>query len=288
MVRADRLNWITAAIDPQTFSRELQALLPPFLAGQRWYAAVDDPVLQIRRIDTLQDGWPTLLWLLVEVRGSRGRGEPTWYQVPLGAVPEWPDHLPESAMLGRLETSGGGAYLLDPLADENLALAFAHVVAPDLRPKVARLQGGEQSNTSVVLDEHHIMKVFRRVQPGANPDVEVTEALGRWVSAVCRFRLQSGAQQDRLAVVRRYERSRGDGFELASASLREMLNRKRPPRECKLDFAKDAHLLGENVAHMHVALAEAFGSEPAEGLVGHGTCRPNSTGLPMAAWIQPG
>ncbi|MGB3412637.1 MAG: hypothetical protein WBA45_15750 [Microthrixaceae bacterium] len=266
MVRVDRPDRITTAIDPQTFSRELEALLPPFLAGQRWYAAVDDPVLQIRRIDTLQDGWPTLLWLLVEVRGSRGRAEPTWYQVPLGAVPDSPDHLPESAQLGRLETPRGDAFLFDALADETLALTFANMVAPDLHPNVARLQGGEQSNTSVVLDEHYIMKVFRRVQPGANPDVEVTEALGRvgFGGVPVPVAVWRRNRTD-LAVVRRYERTRGEGFELASASLREMLNRKRPPRECKLDFAKDAHLLGVNIAQLHVALAEAFGSEPARG-----------------------
>jgi maltokinase len=41
------------------------------------------------------------------------------------------------------------------------------------------MEEGEQSNTSLVLDEKYIVKVFRRVQPGPNPDVEVTEALGR-------------------------------------------------------------------------------------------------------------
>lgn len=240
--------------------------MPPFLAGQRWYSAVDDPVVQVRRIDTLRDGWPTLLWLLVEVRGLRGRGEPTWYQIPLGALPDWPEHLPESALLGRMETPRGEAFLFDALADEKLALEFAGIVAPDLHPSMARLQGGEQSNTSVVLDEHYIMKVFRRVQPGANPDVEVTEALGRvgFGGVPVPVAIWRRNRTD-LAVVRRYERSQGDGFELAAASLREMLNRKRPPRECKLDFAKNAHLLGENVANMHVALAEAFGAEPAVG-----------------------
>lgn len=222
--------------------------------------------MQLRRVDTLEDGWPTLLWLLVEVRGDRGRGEASWYQVPLGATPDRPDDLPESALVGNLSTPRGEAHLFDALADERLALTFAHLVAPDLHPHTARLQAGEQSNTSVVLDERYIMKVFRRVQPGANPDVEVTEALGKvgYGGVPVPVAVWRRNQTD-LAVVRRYERSRGEGFELAMASLRELFNRRRPPRDCKLDFAKDARLLGENIAHLHVALAEAFGAEPADG-----------------------
>src|SRR5690606_3185219 len=40
---------------------------------------------------------------------------------------------------------------------------------------------------------------------------------------------------------------------------------RRPPRDCKLDFADEAHLLGVDVARLHVALAEAFGATDADG-----------------------
>ncbi|CAN5495808.1 hypothetical protein BH10ACT3_BH10ACT3_16870 [soil metagenome] len=177
--------------------------------------------MQLRRVDTLADGWPTLLWLLVEVRANDGAGDASWYQVPLGATPERPDHLPESALVGQMTTPRGEAHLFDALADDRLALTFAGLVAPDLHPHSARLEGGEQTNTSVVLDDRYIMKVFRRVQPGANPDVEVTEALGKvgYGGVPVPVSIWRRNQTD-LAVVRRYERSRGDGVELATASLR--------------------------------------------------------------------
>lgn len=222
--------------------------------------------MQIRKIDTLIDGWPTLLWLLIEVRSMDGTGAPSWYQVPLGATPERPGHLADSALLGQITTPRGEAHLFDALADDTLALEFAHHVAPDLHLNSVRPQPGEQSNTSLVLDERYILKVFRQVQPGPNPDVEVTEALGKVGFGAVPVPVAIWRRNNTdLAVVRRFERSRGDGFELAMTSLREMFNLRRPPRDCKLDFAGDARLLGSDIARMHVALAEAFGAGPADG-----------------------
>jgi maltokinase len=223
-------------------------------------------VVKVRHVDTLYDGWPTLLWVLAEVRADDGAGEPVWYQLPLGAASAHPAELPDSAHLGRLLTPRGEAHLFDALADEDLALDFCGYIAPDLEFATVRAQPGEQSNTSLVLDEHYIVKVFRRVQPGPNPDVEVTEALGRVGFGGVPVPLLTWRRNGTdFAVVRRYERSRGDGVDLATASLREMFNRRRPPRDCKLDFAEEAHLLGRDVAELHVALAEAFGAEPADG-----------------------
>ncbi len=222
--------------------------------------------MTVRHVDTLLDGWPTLLWVLAEVRGDGGRGEPVWYQLPLGAASAHPAALADSAHVGRLGTPRGEAHLFDALADEELALEFCSLLAPDLNFSTVRAQPGEQSNTSLVLDERYIVKVFRRVQPGANPDVEITEALGRigfgGVPVPLAVWRRNGTD---FAVVRRFERSRGDGVELATASLREMFNRRRPPRDCKLDFAAESHRLGRDVASLHVALAEAFGAAPADG-----------------------
>lgn len=221
---------------------------------------------RVRRVDTLYDGWPTLLWVLAEVRGNGGTGDPVWYQLPLGASAEHPTELAGAAHVGRLETPRGDAWLFDALADEDLALDFCGYVAPDLEFSTVRAQPGEQSNSSLVLDEKYILKVFRRVQPGPNPDVEVTEALGRVGFGGVPVPLVTWRRGGTdFAVVRRYERTRGDGVELATDSLREVFNLRRPPRDCKLDFAGEARLLGHDTARLHVALAEAFGAGPADG-----------------------
>ena len=49
---------------------------------------------------------------------------------------------------------------------------------PTSRPTIARPLVVEQSNSSVVYDERLILKLFRRVHPEPNPDVEITEILG--------------------------------------------------------------------------------------------------------------
>lgn len=255
-----------AVVDRVAFVRELSVLLAPFLAAQRWYDAVDDPVMVLRRIDTLVDGWPSLLWVLVEVRGEGGAGAPTWYQLVLGASDEDPVELPPVCRLGPMPVPRGTVWLFDALADEELALEFCRVVEPEGRFASVRAVSGTHTNTSLVIDESWVLKVFRRVAKGPNPDVEVTEALGRvgYGNVSVPVQVWRKGRAD-LAVLRRLERSRGEGRELALDSLREVFNLRRPPRDCRLDFSSDAEDLGAEVARLHVALAEAFGAHPADG-----------------------
>lgn len=241
-------------------------LLAPFLAAQRWYRAVPDPQLTVRRVDTLLDGWPTLLWVLVEVRGSDGDPGPHWYQLLLGATSEEPTELPPASRLGSMPTPRGRAWLFDALADEELALELCRLVAPSISPETVRLQSGSTTNTSLIVNESHLLKVFRRLHEGPNPDVEITEALGRLgcggVSVPVTVWRRGSTD---LAVLRRFERSRGTGSELALDSLREMFNLRRSPRDCKLDFVEEAQSLGAEIAELHVALGEAFGADRAQG-----------------------
>jgi maltokinase len=121
------------------------------------------------------------------------------------------------------------------------------------------------SNTSVVFDERLIMKMFRRLAEGPNPDVEVTEALARvgfeHISApVATWR----RGEIDLAVVRVFLEGGTEGWQLALTSLRDVYTSRLDPAETGGDFGPEAYRLGQITAEMHLKLAEAFGVAEAE------------------------
>src|SRR4029450_12887489 len=89
---------------------------------------------------------------------------------------------------------------------------------------------GEQSNTSLVFDDIAILKVFRKVHSGRNPDIEVHEALNRLANGARHgphlFGYASGTWTSGdgelvradLAMLQEFFRTATDGWELAKAS----------------------------------------------------------------------
>src|SRR5205814_7132817 len=85
----------------------------------------------------------------------------------------------EAAVLGEFDTAQGQALVYDALLDGELSLALLRVIAPGLGAERVRPLGAEQSNTSLVYDDAMILKVFRRLTEGHNPEVEVIETLAK-------------------------------------------------------------------------------------------------------------
>lgn len=238
--------------------------LHEWLLDQRWFGIAADELAEVRplRAQVLRTEWPLLVWL--PVRAQRRDGTASIFQVFLGLAPEVPDRVPESAVIGEMTGPDGRAVMAyAALADPVLTLALCRHVAPDLPMHRVQLQPGEQSNTSLVVDSQWIVKVYRHLEDGPNPDVEVTEALGRvgfsQVPVPVAVWRESGAD---LAVLRRLYRGVVSGAALARTSLDEVLGSRRPPRSTRHDVGDELAGLGEVVARLHVALAEAFGARP--------------------------
>ncbi len=239
----------------------LAPLLGGFLPRQRWYAGSEPPAdVAVTGLDAREDD-PMLVWLLVDaIAADGGRAS---YQIVLGGrpVPCDCEFLQGKARVTLGEVDGWIYY--DALVDPDLALLVLEKVAPDESADVARPLVVEQSNTSVVYDERLILKLFRRVYPEPNPDVEITRLLGeRGFPHVVPQLAELRYEGFDLAVVRQYLLGSTDAWELAHTSLRDLLNTRVPPEEAGGDFGPEALTLGDVTARLHLAMAEVFGVEP--------------------------
>jgi maltokinase len=169
----------------------LAGLLMRWLPRQRWYAGKAAAVssLELTTDITLVPGDPELRHLIVTV-GS-GCAPDARYQLLVGLRRQLPDEL-SHALIGELP-DGVTAYdalhdpeltgfLLQGIAEQRTAgpLEFRREPGVPLGTWAgSRVIAAEQSNTSVVFGEAAILKVLRRLFPGANPDLEVAGALAR-------------------------------------------------------------------------------------------------------------
>jgi len=239
----------------------LAPLLGGFLPRQRWYAGDEPPAeVAVTTLDA-RDGDPLLVWLLVDAIAADGRR--ATYQVVLGGRPAPCDceFLQGKGRVTLGEVDGWIYY--DALVDPDLALVVLDKVAPDESAGVARPLVVEQSNSSVVYDERLILKLFRRVHPEPNPDVEITRLLGeRGFPHVVPQLAELRSEGADLAVVRQYLLGSNDAWALAHTSLRDLLATPGPPEEAGGDFGPEAVTLGDVTARLHLAMADVFGTEP--------------------------
>jgi maltokinase len=251
-------------IQPDT----LFGALVDYLPKQRWFGGDEQAAsgLEVIFTESLRTEWPAMLHVLVRVPDH---GSSSTYQVVLGSR-QSDDHEAflegkGDAVLGVLDTDLGPAIVYDAPIDPELALFLLAKAAPDEHAERPRLMGVDQSNTSVVYDERLILKLFRRVHEGPNPDVEVPQALAAaGFGAVPRPIGVWEGGDGHLAVVTEFLAGATDGFQLALTSLRDLYDARVEPSQAGGDFGPDAYRLGGITAQMHLSLAEAFGVTPAD------------------------
>ncbi len=264
-------------ISPTTLASRLAEYLP----RQRWFGAKDRTIELVRVVETEtlrpsnpeDPAWPALLRVEAEVSlEGAPDGEESRYQLMIGLRPtgEACEFLTgrEQSVLGEFETERGHALAYDAVFDSELALALLRRVAPDQAAERVRPVGTEQSNTSLVYDDAVILKLFRRLADGPNPDVEVTQALFKVGFDHVAEPLASWREGDRdLVFLQRFLSGAMEGWAMALTSLRELYAEPMVPAESGGDFGAETHRLGEITAKLHIAMGEAFGissGEPAQ------------------------
>lgn len=125
--------------------------------------------------------------------------------------------------------------------------------------------GGEQSNTNLLVGDVAILKLFRKLEPGRNLDIQVHDALGRakvgsaarlygWVTGTLPALDGGEPVVTDFAMVVEQLREASDGFVMAREAC-----------ATGADFTGEAAALGEALAEVHQALRETFDHTSVDG-----------------------
>ncbi|MDQ2833160.1 MAG: maltose alpha-D-glucosyltransferase [Acidobacteriota bacterium] len=299
----------------------LQQLLITYLPRQRWFGAKSRTITNVQVLD-----WAELLGLnaaLVFLRITYSDESVNLYQLPLaistGADAEAVQSAEPASILATISTPSGPGVLHDALARDNVRQAILNLIESkgDIHANSSLVHGecssaftairgtealpartgsAEQSNTSILYGAKLILKLFRRIEPGENPDTEI----GRFLTDTAHFPriapflgdITLSSQDGELTTVAMLQglvENEGDGWQWTLNELSHFYDSVAilsPPQElvsrATLDsethipavlrehawlYLDAAALLGRRTAEMHLALAtptenSAFAAEP--------------------------
>ncbi len=175
--------------------------LPEYLRQQRWFAGKARAIKSTRIVNWAPIKEPHSALALVEVQFETG--EPEVYQVPLaitlGAAATELRRVAPGAIIASVLSEKMDGLLHDGVQDDNVCLDLLSLIenGRELRmndgrsiqgvpgkvfqgirgsaetPLTVRRSTAEQSNTSIMYGDRFILKLFRRLEPGLNPDAEI-------------------------------------------------------------------------------------------------------------------
>jgi maltose alpha-D-glucosyltransferase / alpha-amylase len=266
-------------------------VLPAFLASRRWFPAKDSAAVTTKLAATipLSAGELGLALALVETKSKR---ETAQYLMPLAI--NWtrfdrarndPNALaavrrgPREGTL--LDATADAAFISALLAKvhagstietEGWRLEFSPVgdFAQSELPAIedVRAVSTEQSNTTVLVGHDYVIKLFRRIEPGVNPEIEV----GRFLTEMAGFtnmppllgtvEMGDGQSRSAVAVIHRFIENQGDAWSLTNAYLDRYAEEQRlltgeaaTESDEQAAYLVRARQVGRRVAEMQLALA---------------------------------
>ena len=240
-----------------------------YLTRQRWFARHDGEVTltHIHALPWLRE--PTDgLGVRFELLTVMVDGHEQVYNVPASYRSEPFPGLENAAM-----EFDGEFFIYDAMLDahartELLAGFFNPAASPISYELVTPLEVGplattvpliaEQSNTSVIVGNRYLLKLFRKVAAGRNPDIEIGRALSeQGTDYAAKLNGWISADDIDLAMIYDYYSSATDGWDFARASFRDLLAEPDlGAGQVGGDFSSESRRLGKAVADVHALMAD--------------------------------
>jgi maltose alpha-D-glucosyltransferase / alpha-amylase len=276
-------------------------VIPHFVATQRWYAAKGQPIVSARLTDygTRENSLERWLAAIFTIESA---SEKNMYLIPLAIAVEdgeearWKKLQP--AAIARVRQQATVGVLADACLDDNFCRAVVDAIggsfelvtqAGHIRSSQTRifaeLRGdpssvltvtagpGQSSNTTVRVGDQFFLKIYRKLQPGVNPELEI----GRYLTEVAQFpnivpvagaveyEGQDGTVMT-LALLQAFVMNQGDGWDYTVNYLVRFLEDRRtgaaPPEDAHGLYLALMKTLAIRTAQLHVALARPT-SDPA-------------------------
>ena len=308
-------DWDSAVFGP--YKERLENVLLGYIRQRRWFAGkarrlksalVSDAV----GVPGAAEGTAYLTTVVV----SYAEGDPDTYQLPIAyakasEAPQIVERWPHAAIAWvRTQGQDGRGLLYDALGPPGFAEsvlgaiakrrrssgekgaligstthAFARLRGPETLRLEANLSVAEQSNNSVVFGERLILKVFRRLEEGVNPELEVGRFLTEKtsfshiapVAGSLEYRREQG-EPVTLAILQGYVPNQGDAWQYTLSTLAHFFTSSEvaegePPAVTRSvvkggpgelpeiatrtvgAYLDSARLLGRRTAELHAALA---------------------------------
>ncbi|WP_454630957.1 maltose alpha-D-glucosyltransferase [Bradyrhizobium cenepequi] len=289
-------TWVSLARARGVFERDV---LPGHLSRARWYPESLPKAIQPQLVSAIPfcdigDNRPWLTFFETTQRGAASR-----YVLPIRI--EWvrfdrERYNPRALAAVRQGAREGTlldvatdeifiALLLRNLAqsltveDEELGIALRLEFRPTSRftdkpikqPQRIRAVETEQSNSTALVDEDYVVKIYRRLEPGINPEIE----MGRFLTDVAGFantpallgtvELIEGEQRSAIGIVHAFVTNQGDAWTVTAAYLDRFVeeqrllatNHERKQSEQQISYLRYMAQTGKRVAELHVALASS-------------------------------
>jgi maltose alpha-D-glucosyltransferase / alpha-amylase len=264
-------------------------ILPPYLAKRRWFAMKDQPLQAVRLTSLVPLPGADRELLLAEIE-TETQAETARWLLPMAIV--WEDQqtgpLPTQLALARVRRGARVGLLTDAFAVSDFATAILNglttgaaageihfeptsrmaeiVVAPDAEMQWLTV---EQSNSSMIIGDVAMLKLFRRVSSGPHPESEMGRYLTEQGFANIApllgeaVRVDADGERHVLAVAQGFIRNQGDAWtwtlDLLTRGLSELTAGTEAAQATESEHHEDygaiATLLGRRLGEMHAVLA---------------------------------